>query len=93
MNLSKIALLSALVLAVAAPASAAEFTKGQVTKVDAKQKKVTVKHEELTNLDMPAMTMVFNVADEAMLEKVAEGSNIEFVADRLRGKMTIIELK
>ncbi|MCC4299058.1 copper-binding protein [Aurantimonas coralicida] len=93
MNVSKIALLSAFVLAVAAPASAAEFTKGQVTKVDAKQQKVTVKHEELTNLDMPAMTMVFNVADEAMLEKVAEGSKIEFVADRLRGNMTIIELK
>ena len=93
MKFSKIALLSAFALAVAGPASAAEFTKGQVTKVDAKQKKVTVKHEELTNLDMPAMTMVFNVADDAMLEKVSEGSNIEFVADRLRGKMTIVDLK
>ena len=47
--------------------------KGEVIKVDAKQKKVTIKHEPLTNLDMPAMTMVFVVADDAMLEKVKAG--------------------
>lgn len=93
MKPSKIAFLSALSLALANSAFAAEFTKGQVTKVDAEQKKLTVKHEELTSLDMPAMTMVFSVADEAMLEKVQEGSNIEFVADRVRGKLTIVEMK
>lgn len=92
MKLTLIAL-SALSLALAAPAAAQEFTKGEVTKVDAKQKKVTVKHEELANLDMPAMTMVFNVADEAMLEKAAVGAQIEFVADRVKGKLTIVELK
>ena len=34
----------------------AEFTKGVVKKVDLKAKKVTVSHEELKSLDMPAMT-------------------------------------
>lgn len=85
--------LAALSLVAAAPAFAAEFTKGQVTKVDEKQKKVTIKHEELTSLDMPAMTMVFNVADDAMMKKVAVGKNVEFVADRVKGKITIVEMK
>jgi Cu/Ag efflux protein CusF len=35
-------------------AFAEEFTKGVVNKVDAKAKKVTIKHEELKNLEMPA---------------------------------------
>ncbi|WAJ31233.1 copper-binding protein [Antarcticirhabdus aurantiaca] len=88
------ALVAALSLAaVAAPAAAAEFTKGTVTKVDTKQKKVTVDHEPLANLDMPAMKMVFNVADEAMLSEVSAGKSIQFVAERVKGKLTIVDIK
>ncbi len=54
----------ALVLAIGGSALAQEYVKGEVIKVDAKQKKVTIKHEPLTNLDMPAMTMVFVVAEQ-----------------------------
>lgn len=93
MKIIKFAAIVVLSVATVGTVAAVEFTRGVVTKVDAEQKKVTVKHEELTNLDMPAMTMVFNVADEAMLEKATEGSNIEFIADRVRGKMTIVDLK
>lgn len=80
-------------LVLAAPALAQEFTKGTVKEIKADQEKVTVIHEELKNLDMPAMTMVFNVADPAMLEEMKEGATIEFVADRVRGKLTITEVK
>ena len=69
-------------------ANAQEFTKGTVKKVMADQQKVTIIHEELTNLDMPAMTMVFNVADPAMLARLQAGADIEFVAERVRGKST-----
>ncbi len=72
---------------------AAEYTKGVVKKVDAKAGKVTVIHEELKNLDMPAMTMVFRAGDDIILSKMQEGAEIEFVADRVNGKLTIIELK
>ncbi|MCQ0988284.1 copper-binding protein [Jiella marina] len=75
------------------PAFAADYTKGVVQKVDAKAKKLTIKHEELKNLDMPAMTMVFFVADPDMLTKAKEGGSIEFVAERLRGKLTVTEMK
>ena len=72
---------------------AAEFTKGTVKKVDAKAKKVTLIHEELKDLEMPAMTMVFRVKDDAMLEKLKEGASIEFVAERVDGKLTVTLLK
>ncbi|MCB8840174.1 copper-binding protein [Aurantimonas sp. VKM B-3413] len=80
-------------LPLALPAFAADYTKGTVQKVDARAKKLTIKHEELANLDMPAMTMVFVVADPSMLEKAKEGQAIEFVAERIRGKLTVIEMK
>ena len=91
-------LFAALALAVstatfALPAHAAEFTKGVVKKIDTKAKKVTIDHEDLKNLAMPAMTMVFRVGDDAMLAKLKEGASIEFVADRVNGKLTVTEVK
>lgn len=74
-------------------AIAVEYTKGVVKKVDLSAGKVTIAHEELKNLDMPAMTMVFRAEDAGILEKIKEGDQIEFVADRVKGKITIIELK
>ena len=92
-NTLKIITVTVLALGLASAAFATEFTKGTVKKVDAKAKKVTLIHEELKNLGMPAMTMVFRVKDDAMLEKMKEGSAVEFVADRMKGKLTVVELK
>lgn len=89
----KIVIALAFTAATAFGAYAAEFTKATVKKIDMKNEKVTLIHEPLKNLDMPAMTMVFKVADKAMLEKLKEGANIEFVADRVNGKLTVTELK
>jgi Cu/Ag efflux protein CusF len=79
--------------AMAFQASAAEYTKGVVKKVDLEGKKVTIIHEELKSLEMPAMTMVFRTADDAMLQQVKEGQEIEFIADRVNGKITITVIK
>ncbi|WFU88691.1 copper-binding protein [Rhizobium sp. CC1099] len=89
----KLAVAALLSLSTASGAFAQEFTKGVVNKVDTKAKKVTIKHEDLKGLDMPAMTMVFRVEDPALLEKLKEGSNIEFVAERVNGKITVTEVK
>jgi Cu/Ag efflux protein CusF len=89
----KLILSAAMLTSLASGALATEFTKGVVKKIDMKNKKVTIIHEELKSLDMPAMTMVFDPADDAMLEKMSEGQNIEFVADRIKGKLTVTELK
>jgi uncharacterized cupredoxin-like copper-binding protein len=69
-----------------------EYTKGKVTKVDAKGGKVTIDHGPLLNLDMPGMKMVFR-ADEEIISKLSEGQNIEFVAEPVKGKLTVTQLK
>lgn len=69
------------------------FTAGTVKKVDPKSGKVTIKHEELVDLEMPAMTMVFRVADDTMLDQLKAGDAIEFVAQRIKGKLTVTALK
>lgn len=74
-------------------ALAAEYTKGKVKKLDEKAGKVTIIHEELKNLDMPAMTMVFKIGDGINAAKLKEGSNVEFVAERVNGKLTVTEVK
>lgn len=91
--LMKPALALMLALGLSSGALAAEYTKGEVKKIDETQKKLTIKHEELKNLEMPAMTMVFVAGDVAMLGKVKVGQKIEFVAERVNGKLTVTEIK
>ncbi|WP_448325939.1 copper-binding protein [Sulfitobacter sp. M13] len=69
-----------------------EYSTGSIKKIDAKAGKVTISHGPLVNLDMPAMTMVFR-ADEVLIAKMAEGQDIEFVADRVKGKLTVTTIK
>jgi uncharacterized cupredoxin-like copper-binding protein len=69
-----------------------EYSTGQVKKIDRKTGKVTIIHGPLVNLDMPAMTMVFR-ADEALIANMSEGQDIEFMADRVKGKLTVTKLK
>ena len=56
---------------------------GVVQSVDTAAGRVTIAHEPIKELNWPAMTMGFKVADPALLEHVAPGSKIEFM---LRGK-------
>lgn len=39
------------------------MTQGVISRIDAANGKVGIKHEAIANLKMPAMTMVFRVAD------------------------------
>ncbi len=93
MNYTKCILAAAALSLMVTGAWSAEFTKGVVKEVDLKAKKVTVTHEELKSLEMPAMTMVFRTASDEMLASLRDGQTIEFVADRVNGKLTITEIK
>ena len=68
------------------------YTKGVVKKIKADKGKVTIIHEELTELDMPAMTMVFEAEDD-IIAQMSEGQEIEFLAERVKGKLTVTELR
>jgi Cu/Ag efflux protein CusF len=86
--------LGAAILSASVSFAAAEtFTKGSIKKIDEKAGKVTIIHEELVDLGMPAMTMVFKLANADMLKQLAVGKDVEFVADRVQGKLTVVKLK
>ena len=65
----------------ATPASA-DMADGEVRKVDKENKKITLKHGVIKNLDMPGMTMVFGVKDAAMLDNLKAGDKVKFKAEQ-----------
>ena len=75
-----------------APAPA-ELADGEVRKVDRDNRKITLKHGPLKNLDMPGMTMVFQVREPAMLDKVQAGDKVRFLAENVSGKLTVVRLE
>lgn len=74
-------------------AGTVEMLDGDVRKVDKDAKKITIKHGPIPSLDMPAMTMVFQVKDPAMLDKVKAGDKVKFQAEKLGGAFTVTEIE
>ena len=70
-----------------------EFTVAEVRKVDKDGKKITLKHEEIKNLGMPPMAMVFQVKDAAMLDKYKAGDKVQFKAVYDAGKYVVVEIR
>jgi len=80
--------------AVVAQANAnAALTDGEIRKVDKDAKKITIKHGPIRNLDMPAMTMVFQVKDPDMLGQVKAGDKVKFAAESLGGAFTVTKIE
>jgi Cu/Ag efflux protein CusF len=69
------------------------MTDGEVRKVDKSTRKITLKHGEIKNLDMPPMTMVFRVKDTALLDKVKAGDKVRFTAEEIQGNLTLITIE
>jgi len=76
-----------------APMPAKEMAEAEVRKVDKDAKKVTLKHGPIKNLDMPSMTMVFQVRDPALLDKLVAGEKIMFTAEQLQGAMVVTSVE
>ena len=74
-------------------AASTDMTEGEIRKVDIKTKKVTIKHGAMKNLDMPGMTMVFQVKDPALLDKVKVGDKVKFEAQKLGGALTVTRIE
>jgi len=67
------------------------MAQGEIRKVDKEAKKITIKHGQLG--DMPAMTMVFQVKDPAMLDQVKAGDNVKFEAEKIGGAFTVTKIE
>ena len=71
----------------------AAISEGEVRRVDKDAKKITLRHGPLANLDMPPMTMVFQVKDPAMVDQVKVGDKVKFRAEKVGAAFTITELQ
>jgi Cu/Ag efflux protein CusF len=72
---------------------ASDMTSGEIRKVDKSASKITIKHGEIKNLDMPPMTMVFTVKNAALLDQVKAGDKVKFTVVVEDGKMVVTDIQ
>jgi Cu/Ag efflux protein CusF len=71
-----------------------DLVDGVVTKIDVSAGKITIRHGPLKKFDMDeGHTMVFRVADPAMLKAVKAGDKVKFVPDRVNGQFTVMKIE
>lgn len=69
------------------------FTAATVKKIDLQQQKITLKHEAITSIRMPAMTMVFKVKDPQLLQGIAVDDNVLFRVEKQGTQLIVLALK
>lgn len=84
---------AALVLTLGCALAHAQAVDGEVRKIEPEAGKVTLKHGEIKNLDIPAMQMSFRVADPSWLKTLQVGDKVKFTADKVGGQFTITTLE
>lgn len=67
--------------------------KGIIKKIDAVSSRVSIKHEEIPNLNMPPMTMSFWAQDSKILVGLSVGDNIYFTANEIDGEIVVISIE
>lgn len=61
---------------------------GEVRRVDAAAGKVSIKHDAISALDLPAMTLVYQI-DPALLAGIKPGDKVRFTATRKDGRYVV----
>lgn len=84
---------TALARQAAAVASGDAHSEGDIRKVDKAGGQRTMRHAELTNLAMAALTMAFKVKHAAMLEQVTVADKVRFAAERGGGALTVMAIE
>lgn len=69
------------------------MAEGEVRKIDKENQKITLKHGEITNLNMPGMTMVFKVKDPAALDTLKVGDKVRFAAEKADGSIVVTQIE
>jgi Cu/Ag efflux protein CusF len=75
------------------PATASTLADGEVRRVDKEASKITLRHGPIPSLDMPAMSMVFQVKDAALLDQIKPGDKIRFNAEKASGQYVITHIE
>ena len=82
------------VLGVAAVGSAQDeaSARGEVRRLDASKGTITIKHGAISDLNLPAMTLVYE-AEPVLLEGVQPGDQVRFKMRHENNTYRVIELK
>ena len=64
-----------------------------VRRIDTATGKISLKQGEIKNLDMPPMSMVFQVPDTSQLAGLKVGDAVRFTADQINGAYTVIRIE
>lgn len=75
------------VQAVAQEASAS----GEVRRIDAQAGKITIKHGAISDLELPAMTLVYRI-DPALLGDIKPGDKVKFTAKRENSQYVVTKI-
>ena len=70
-----------------------KLTDGEIRRVDKDAKKLTIKHGEIMNLDMPPMTMVFQVKDASVLDKLKSGDKVRFAVEKAASGFVVTDIR
>ncbi len=76
-----------------ADTAATELVDGEVRRIDRPGGRLTLRHAEIRSLDMPGMTMVFQVKDPALLDRVKVGDKVRFSVVSEAGKLTVTDIR
>jgi len=77
----------------ASATAASEYSEGEILTLYKGDGQVTIKHGEIKNLHMSAMTMMFGVKEKSMLDKLRVGDKVKFKALEKSGALMITEIK
>ncbi len=69
------------------------MAEGLVKKIDVENRKITIKHGEIKNLEMPGMTMVFRLQESVSLDKLQAGDKVRFHVEKMQGAFVITDLQ
>ena len=77
----------------AAAATSAEWVNGEITRIDAPRKRVTLKHERIASIKMDAMTMPFKLKDVALIDGYKVGDKLQFTVTNDDGDLFVTQVR
>lgn len=74
------------------PLAGVALTDAEIVGVNAAAGMVTLKHGELANVGMAAMTMAYKAKDAAMIRQVHAGEKVRVRVENVGGTLTIVKM-
>jgi Cu(I)/Ag(I) efflux system periplasmic protein CusF len=65
---------------------------GRVLEIDKRAAEITIRHGYLPELSMDPMSMIFVVADPALLDRVKKGDRVRFTAGLVAGRFAVMAI-